>query len=267
MDQTYDPGCAFNNINSNYNLEQQATMVDRSYASIYFAGLNENYTCNYGVQWVEKNIRNGVRFDGALTGAAKEMSTVAGIVGGMADGQTFHSNGNPTDGDGYFMLGRNNNSFLYYSNKTKIASANWGVIRDRFRMANYEFGELGWPARSEALLPDGVGYYQKFDHGFIYWHPKYGSYVILNNIFDPWAKDGWEKGRLGYPISDYIAESAKGGYQKFVGGIIFYSPTAQPSATIRYGNPAAILAEYHQSAGSTRMINPQPLPPVARKKS
>ena len=274
LSQTYDPGCAVNNLNSNFNIEQQATLIDRSYAALYYPEKNESYICPFSIAWVEHNVRNGIVFDRNTILAARQMTAVAGAVGGPATGQTFHSGGNPTDGDGYFMVGRTNNSFLYFSNKTRVAAANWGVIRDRFAQANYEFGPLGWPASVEVLLPDGVGYFEKFDHGFIYWHPKYGAFVIMNNIFAPWAKGGWEKGKLGYPVSNLINGANGQGYQKFAGGVIFLDPPpagkpGEPTTSIRYGNPDAILKEsFKLNAGVREMINPQPLPPrVAPKKA
>ena len=138
---------------------------------------------------------------------------------------------------------------------------------------------------NETLLPDRVGFFQKFNHGYIYWSPKYGAYVVPNKIFGAWASTGWEKGKLGYPVFDYISEMVPSsnqvyenkdqGYQKFEGGVIFYAlPKFVTAAlasgnnnftTIEYGDPDRIIA-LHRSASTVvthdkEQINPQPLPP------
>ena len=273
LKQTYDPGCPVNNAGSNFNLEQEATLIDRSYVELYYPDKQDAYSCSFSIPWVEQHVRNGVAFGKLSNPAIKEMLAVSGPVGGPANWNIFHSGGNPTDGDGYFMVGRINNGFLHYSNKTKIAACQWGAIRERYIKANYEFGALGWPARTEALLPDGIGYYQKFDHGFIYSHPKYGTYIIMDNIFEPWSKNGWEKGPLGYPISDLETMSNGHSYQKFVGGVIFLNApsggnTSVASTVIRTGNPNVIMSEYFKTNVGVRvMINPQPLPPKVAPKN
>lgn len=271
LKQTYDPGCAVNNAGSSYNLEQEATLIDRSYVELYYPEKQDGYSCSFSIPWVEQHVRNGVAFNKVSNPVVQQMLAVSGPTGGPANWTLNHSAGNPTDGDGFFMLGRNPNSFLYYSNKTKIAASNWGVIRDRFTKANYEFGVLGWPARSELLLPDGVGYYQQFDHGFIYWHPKYGAYVVMKNFFDLWAKDGWERGKLGYPVADANMQGTDHGYQMFAGGVIFLNESSgrrpgDGGSFTRYGDPNILVKEYLKTdVGSRVMINPQPLPPKVQR--
>jgi LGFP repeat-containing protein len=114
------------------------------------------------------------------------------------------SPGNKTDGSGYFMIGAKPNSFFYYVNRTDKAYANWGAIRDKYTQAGYEFGALGWPSDDEYLLPDATGFFQRFDHGYIYWHPNFGAHIVKGMIFGDWAKNNWEKGVFGYPVSDEI---------------------------------------------------------------
>lgn len=311
LNQTYEIKCPPSNINASYNLEQQASLVDAAYFNLYYPNAfdgppktSPNANCPYNIEWTEKNIRNNVKFDLNAINAVREMLKISNLTGGVNNNQAFHSNGNKNDGDGYYMVGKNKNSFLYYSNKTKAASANWGVIRDKFTQDGYEFGELGWPEISETLLPDGKGYFQRFNHGYIYWSSAHGAYVVKEKIFSAWAAIGWERGKLGYPVSDYIAESTPApvqpnithtntGYQKFEGGVIFYTQTIggvagiQESASVEYGNPSNILAKREEmrygphvnndvnligqqnnsniniknSDLNKKAINPQPLPP------
>jgi len=137
-----------------------------------------------------------------------------------------------------------------------------GPIYDKWaNVAGGVHGNLGWPEMNETLLPDGKGYFMRLNHGHIYWSPAHGAMIVKGKIFDTWAGTGWEKGKLGYPISDYIAENASSpsgakqtletqGYQKFEGGIIFSTVftggvrgTPNETTSIAYGNPEILLKE------------------------
>ncbi|WTW98289.1 hypothetical protein OG216_35325 [Streptomycetaceae bacterium NBC_01309] len=82
------------------------------------------------------------------------------------------------------------------------------------------FWSVGLPQTDERGTPDGVGRYNHFDNGSIYWHPSWGAFPIPNPIRDRWASLGWEQGSLGYPQGfpyqdgDYLIT------QNFVGGYI-----------------------------------------------
>ncbi len=145
------------------------------------------------------------------------------------------SSGNKTDGTGYFMLGTKQHSFFYYVSRSGQVYANWGVIRDKYTQAGYEFGMLGWPRDDEKLLPDGSGYFQAFDHGYIYCCPRYGACLVRGLIFEHWARNNWERGVFGYPVADevnypnstadYSNRTKKEvyiSYQKFQNGTIYY---------------------------------------------
>ncbi len=296
----YSYSCDGHNLTDSYNEEQQAMIVQFFYATLFYSpngvyNKGGKITCGFEQQWVVQNIlRNqpqGINDQFTATQQIKAASfdkTLAGYTGGVIDHAiAVPSNGNRVDGTGYFLPGKNNNSFFYYSNKTKAVTTNWGPIRDKYTKAGYEFGALGWPEINEVLLPDAVGYFQRFNHGFIYWHPKYGAYVIQAKIFDAWKVTGWEKGKLGYPVSDYVQEPMnkykqvtqyrEKGYQKFEGGVIFYAvpdviaiaPTAGNNnyTSISYGNPNRILAAISSVQPDRVEINPQPLPPKTVKSS
>jgi hypothetical protein len=98
------------------------------------------------------------------------------------------SGGNKTDGPGYFMTGAKPNSFFYYVFRTRRVYANWGPIRDKYAQAGYEFGPLGWPSDDEYLLPDGSGFFQRFDHAWIYYYlydKVAGKYTVLSELKNP----------------------------------------------------------------------------------
>jgi hypothetical protein len=158
------------------------------------------------------------------------------------------SAGNKTGGTGYFMTGTQPDSYFYYINRTGKVFANWGPIRDKYSLAGYEFGFLGWPADDEKLLPDGQGFFQPFDNGYIYWHGKYGAHIVTGEFFRHWTKNNWEKGIFGYPVEDQydypagINDKSKSreSFQKFYNGIIYVSEnliTHQITVTSKIYNP------------------------------
>jgi uncharacterized protein with LGFP repeats len=49
---------------------------------------------------------------------------------------------------------------------------------------------------------DGVGFFNHFQGGTIIWGPASGARDVRGAIRDRWAATGWEKGPLGYPVSN-----------------------------------------------------------------
>lgn len=65
---------------------------------------------------------------------------------------------------------------------------------------------LGPPITPEMGCPDGVGRFNHFQNaGSIYWTPSTGAFSIHGNIRALWSSMGWERSKLGYPISDELA--------------------------------------------------------------
>jgi LGFP repeat len=235
-----------------YNLEQQASIIDAGYALLYNNGSyfpGDKGSCKTETNDIVQNVRNGVPvskeiIDNIFYSFLNNQYVVANTGG--PSGILAHSNGTKEDGDGYYMVGHQPNTFFYYSSKLKTAAANWGVIRDKYTQATRqysngvfgaEYGYLGWPVNTVTAINGGL--FQHFQHGSIYWNPKFGAYTVDGLILDAWAKQGWEKGSLGFPISDFISTNTAPagssttfranmtepgqGYQKFEGGIIKYN--------------------------------------------
>jgi Astacin (Peptidase family M12A)/LGFP repeat len=83
----------------------------------------------------------------------------------------------------------------------------YGAIRDKWASLGWERSSLGYPITDETGTPDGIGRYNHFQFGSIYHNPSYGTFAIPTHIRDQWAATGWERGCLGYPISDEIVDS------------------------------------------------------------
>ncbi len=81
---------------------------------------------------------------------------------------------------------------------------------------------IGYPTTDELGCPDGVGRFNHFEHGSIYWTPGTGAHEVHGAIRDEWARLGWERGRLGYPTSDE-EPAADGRRSRFQGGDITWT--------------------------------------------
>ncbi len=102
----------------------------------------------------------------------------------------------------------------------------WGEIRARWGALGWEAGPLGYPTTDELTAPDGVGRFNGFARGSIYWHPSTGAHGVWGEIRATWAKLGSEAGQLGYPLTDETATSdGAGRYNDFVGGSVFWHPS------------------------------------------
>ncbi len=77
-----------------------------------------------------------------------------------------------------------------------------GAIAEKYRQLGGEKGFLGRPLTSEKTTPDRVGRFNHFEGGSIYWTSETGAHEVHGVIRDAWAETGWERGRLGYPVSD-----------------------------------------------------------------
>jgi hypothetical protein len=76
----------------------------------------------------------------------------------------------------------------------------------------------------ENMTPDGEGRWAEFEHGYIYWHPRTGAHPIPKGIFGTWATKGWERGELGYPVTDHTELNSATGHgevQGFENGAIY----------------------------------------------
>jgi len=113
---------------------------------------------------------------------------------------------------------------IYYHPDTGTYEVH-GAIRDKWASMGWEKSFLGYPITDETATPDGIGRFNHFQGGSIYYHPGSGAHVVYGLIRDKWASLGWETSDLGYPISDELAAANGGRYSEFQGGRIYYHPT------------------------------------------
>src|SRR5262249_18443167 len=98
-----------------------------------------------------------------------------------------------------------------------------GAIRDKWLQLGGSAWFLGEPLTDETTTPDGVGRFNHFQGGSIYWTPHTGAHEVHGAIRDKWASMGWERSFLRYPTSD--EQAAPGGRRSiFQGGFIHWTP-------------------------------------------
>jgi uncharacterized protein with LGFP repeats len=99
-----------------------------------------------------------------------------------------------------------------------------GAIRSKWASLGWECSFLGFPLTDETTTPDGIGRFNHFQGGSIYWTPATGAHEVHGAIRDRWASLGWERSRLGYPTSDELVWAGTGRVSRFQGGSIYWSP-------------------------------------------
>jgi len=90
-----------------------------------------------------------------------------------------------------------------------------GAIRDKYLALGAEASILGYPRTDESGTPDGVGRYNHFQGGSIYWTPGTSAHEVHGLIRDLWSSLGWETNpQLGYPISDELIPDPRVGHRR-----------------------------------------------------
>ncbi len=83
---------------------------------------------------------------------------------------------------------------------------------------------LGSPTTNELATPDGVGRFNHFQSGSIYWTLLTGAHEVHGPIHSHWALLGWERGALGYPVAnEQPTVPREGRYSRFQRGAIYFS--------------------------------------------
>lgn len=96
---------------------------------------------------------------------------------------------------------------------------------EAYAQYDYERGVLGYPVREFAPLesPTGTGAVQAFQGGVLY--RKDGTdrgYIVHGEIGKRWAADGYEKGSLGWPISNETVDANGNRVQLFEAGSLYW---------------------------------------------
>jgi uncharacterized protein with LGFP repeats len=102
----------------------------------------------------------------------------------------------------YIRFSRSGGAYLYWTPRTG-AHAVYGAILAEYLRLHGPTSTLGYPITDEN--PAAGGRYNHFSRpggASIYWSPGSGAHAIYGAIRGTWAALGWERGRLGYPITN-----------------------------------------------------------------
>ncbi|KUG04066.1 hypothetical protein ASZ90_018512 [hydrocarbon metagenome] len=117
------------------------------------------------------------------------------------------------------------NGSIYYGDRVGRAHIVKGSILNKWLQKQGASGFLKFPTTDELVTPDQKGRYNHFEGGSIYWHPDIGAHEVHGLIRDKWQSLSWEKGLLGYPLTDeLVMADGVGRYSVFQGGRIYYHP-------------------------------------------
>jgi len=157
--------------------------------------------------------------------------SVLGAIGAAYQGEGGPSGalGLPTSGetatpDGRGRFSTFQDGAIYWSPSTG-AHAVRGAIRSLWQDRGAERGELGYPTTDQITNPNKPGVVQGFQGGTVYWSEETGPRVVEGAILRAYREAGAENSELGYPTTDEISLSTRGGaFSRFQGGAIYWSP-------------------------------------------
>jgi len=138
------------------------------------------------------------------TGAHEVHGAIGGKWSGLGSQTSFlgypltNEVGTP-DGQGRFNHFQGGS--VYWTQQTGAQEVH-GAIRDKWGALGYETGVLGYPTGDETTAQDGVGRFNQFQGGSVYWTQQTGAQEVHGAIRDKWGALGYETGVLGYPTSD-----------------------------------------------------------------
>ncbi|PPK93495.1 LGFP repeat-containing protein [Kineococcus xinjiangensis] len=86
-------------------------------------------------------------------------------------------------------------------------------------------GDLGRPLGPVQPTPDGRGWFQAFERGWVYSAAATGAHAVRGAVAEAWLATGAESGPLGFPTTDEARTPGGGGtFAHFEGGSVYASP-------------------------------------------
>ncbi len=142
-----------------------------------------------------------------------------------AQGQLGNADGaaaTQPDGVGSAQTFSGNTAAIYWS-PTTCAHEMHGAIYSEYKALSSSVVKLGYPVTSQSPAGDGIGSYNDFPDGSIYWSPLTGAHEINGPIRAYWLSQGGIASALGYPISDETDQYSGGGrFNIFEHGVIYW---------------------------------------------
>ncbi len=135
---------------------------------------------------------------------------------------------------------------IYWSRATGARVLS-GPVYALWAAGGWETGVLGLPVSNVGTTPDRTAQYAHFQHGSIYSTPT-GAHLLPSAVVTAWARTGWERGPLGYPVAATGSREqlpAGAVVQTFQGGAVYASPATGGRAV-----ESALLAAYRTAGGA-----------------
>lgn len=150
----------------------------------------------------------------------------------------------PVGSDGKGRIGVYENAHIYFHPTTgaypiphadPTLGAEKSGLFEAYASYDYERGVLGYPVRAFSPLdtPSGKGAVQAFQGGVLYRKdgaPK--AFYVLGEIGKRWAADGYEKGKLGWPISNEVVDRNGNRVQVFENGSLYWHSSGVTMLTV-----------------------------------
>jgi hypothetical protein len=127
--------------------------------------------------------------------------------------------------DGYGRFRHFQGGSIYWTPDTGAKEVH-GAILEKWASLGWERSDLGYPTTDESVTRDGIGRYNHFQYGSIYWTPDTGAHEVHGAIREKWVQLGSERSDLGYPTTDEsITPDTIGRYNHFQYGSIYWTPS------------------------------------------
>jgi uncharacterized protein with LGFP repeats len=129
-------------------------------------------------------------------------------------------------------LSRFTNGSIYWRPSFGARSVHGAIFRKWASMGASQ-GVLGFPLTNETATAGGVGRYNDFQRGSVYWKSSTGAKSVRGVIRNRWKARGAERSYLGYPKSDEFAIPG-GRRSNFEHGYITWNATTKVVTDRRY---------------------------------
>ncbi len=205
-------------------------------------GWYQNYAGGV-IEWSETTGAHEVH--GAILAKWLEVSAALGVLGYPTTDETSAADG--TGRFNHFERGS-----IYWTPAGGAHEVH-GAIHGKWASLGWEWGLLGYPVTDETPTPDGLGRFNHFDNGSIYWTGATGACEIHGAIRERWADMGWERSILGYPASDEVPQWGTGAIQLFQHGSLWWTPSSgvQVKPADEPDNPETIVFRSGEIATDT----------------
>jgi hypothetical protein len=117
------------------------------------------------------------------------------------------------DAVGHYQFYQTGESIFWHPNTG--AHLVYGLVKAKWEKLGWERSTLGYPTTDETDTGTGPGRYNNFQNGIIIW--KSGTneaFAIYGESYQKWAKQGYDKGKLGFPTSDQYLVKSRLGYMR-----------------------------------------------------